>query len=808
MNKSSLGSTMFSYLMAFALLLEASGHMHDVITGLATTPDGEWLFVRSRFWLMRSQDKGNSFKALRNPNDINWEEETTAGPPNFVLSPDFKNDTTLLFGWYLSTDAGESWSTNLKEALTKKKRRGSKYEICPGDPNPVIFSPDFANDNTIFIVARKEEEPTIATLFYSKDLGENFKFVRGAIEFEIGSWCPVLTAIPGEIYLHRTSGLTSEIFVPKRDPTKWKKQFYKENFEIQSIARDYSTGANILIERNSQTLYRLNLKKKQSKIKLKPIALPNAKTEVSGNELLIKAYSHKGVGDDTSLIVLRSTCPGRELRRFGIECPSNPGIEDKYQQDYVMLSLDEGSSWKNKTIVDWFYYQGGYESTYFKLPEFSMVLGIPGTSTMFLGTFTGLYRSEDNGESWIELDTIAMDVIGMNVGKVSSGVAQLSACTYDASCFSGAVEIGKLRDGSISTIPEGSLEQVVRPWSDVGENETIGIFAYNTLAYSDGIGFLSDKIGVMRYADGLNGTNTRVDSIEFAKKANVHGIRFSPDFENDNTVFVAGNELGVLRSENRGLDFTTVFNTTENPDVPDGCDPVQLMVSLDYASDGLLVAYVTDGKKRKKSIVFVSEDSGATWAAQDQGKKPQRMVSLQLALDNANDEYALLGVQDNGSVWVSRRKGKDKQFAEWENLRFLVDGEYVTELPEAKEGFCHDSLVGAPNGNLYMSPLGGGIVYGKLKGTRLTDVKTRGQTERFRFGGTGQILEKNFRKTYFEGLVEIEGIFFGAFFNEIWMSLDEGETWTSVYTLEGREPEFSGCTKICCTLECVLEPFD
>jgi len=184
------------------------------------------------------------------------------------------------------------------------------------------------------------------------------------------------------------------------------------------------------------------------------------------------------------------------------------------------------------------------------------------------------------------------------------------------------------------------------------------------------------------------------------------------------------------------------------------------------------------------------------------------MVSLQLALDNANDEYALLGVQDNGSVWVSRRKGKDKQFAEWENLRFLVDGEYVTELPEAKEGFCHDSLVGAPNGNLYMSPLGGGIVYGKLKGTRLTDVKTRGQTERFRFGGTGQILEKNFRKTYFEGLVEIEGIFFGAFFNEIWMSLDEGETWTSVYTLEGREPEFSGCTKICCTLECVLEPFD
>jgi hypothetical protein len=121
-----------------------------------------------------------------------------------------------------------------------------------------------------------------------------------------------------------------------------------------------------------------------------------------------------------------------------------------------------------------------------------------------------------------------------------------------------------------------------------------------------------------------------------------------------------------------------------------------------------------------------------------------------------------------------------------------VKDEVSLVLPVAREGFCHDGLLGTPNGNLYMSMLEGGIVYGKLVGTKFKNRQTSGLTQRFRFSGSGQTLLKNFRRTFYEGLVEIEGVFFGAFFNEIWMSLDDGSTWTSMYKLAAREPRFAG----------------
>jgi len=806
---------MISFLMAFALLWEASGHMHDVITSLATSTDGEWLFVRSRFWLLRSQDKGNSWIPLRNPDDVTW-EETTAGPPNFVMSPDFKNDETLLFGWYLSTDAGETWSVDLKENLERIKRRGVQYEICPGDPNPVVFSANFADDNTIYMVARQQEEPTLATLFYSTDLGETFKFVIGLNEFEIGSWCPVLTATTDEIYLHRVSGLNSEseIYIPKSNPkkweSKWQSKFYKENFEIQSIAKDYSSDGIIVIERNSQKLYRLNLKIKQENDEPIPITLPSAETEVSGNQLLIKAYSHKGVDNNTSLVVLRSSCQNRQYRmgQLGAVCPS-PKLNDEDPFDYALLSTDEGTTWKNLTVADWFFIQGGGTSAIdFSIPEFTHVLGIPGTPTVFLGTFTGLYRSEDHGESWMELDTIALDVIGMNAGKISSNSVQLSLCTYDASCWSGAIDIGGLRDKSITRLPEGSFDQVIRSPEDIKGGERAYVVAYNVIAFSDGVGLFADQNGLLRYPEGFSGTNSRVDSVGFVKgKTNAHAIRFSPDFENDNTVFIAGWNLGVFRSFNRGLTFENVFNATTQPEVPIGLESVELVLSPDFASDGVLFTYLTDGNPQEQdSLLFISEDSGSTWAAVDQGENPPRMVSISFAIDNSKTEvveYSLLGVQEDGVVWVNRRGVKNNQFGQWERLRYFAKGKYSTDLPkDARDGFCHDSLVGAPNGKLYMSMLAGGIVYGKLKGNRFTKRRTRGLTQRFRFSGTGQTLVKNRRKSFNEGLVEIEGILFGVFFTEIWMSLDNGSTWTSVYQFPSREPRFAGCTQNCCVPGC------
>jgi photosystem II stability/assembly factor-like uncharacterized protein len=528
---------------------------------------------------------------------------------------------------------------------------------------------------------------------------------------------------------------------------------------------------------------------------LTPITLPNAATEKAGDQLLISAYSQKGVGSNTSLIVLWSPCQNRQerLAQFGVECPS-PKVDDEGLKDYIILSRDGGTTWTNLTIVDWFYKEGGGKSLAFKLPEFNHVWGIPGTPTMFLGAFTGLFRSDDYGESWEELDTIATDIIGMDAAKIATDNVQLSVCAYTQSCWTGAIDVNGLRDGG--RLPDGSLEQVMRL-----SNETEST-PYSTIAFSDGVGFLADKMGVMRYADGFQGAYTELDSIpfsdDFQTASNVHGIRFSPDFENDDTMFVAGFNLGVLRSVDRGLTFENVWNAIEQP-VPAGFDSVGVYVSPDFASSGVVFTYATNGSKRaEESLLFISEDYGLNWIKVDQGNDPPRLLSLTLVNDNKQaGKYSLVGIQKDGNVFLNRRKGGAQEYGQWEPLKYPVGGgSYTTVLPAnsvASQGFGHDSVLGTPNGKFYMSMLTGGVALGKLQGNKFIGPKASGIEQRFRFGGTGQLFVKNTRKTYSSGIVESEGVLFGAFFNEIWASLNDGKTWNPIYSLPPRPRRFSGC---------------
>jgi hypothetical protein len=314
----------------------------------------------------------------------------------------------------------------------------------------------------------------------------------------------------------------------------------------------------------------------------------------------------------------------------------------------------------------------------------------------------------------------------------------------------------------------------------------------------------------MRYDNGFNGTYSNVDSITSfqtplpfsfprSNRVTVQGIVFSPNFETDNTMFIAGWNLGVFRSFDRGHTFENVFDPTTQP-VPIGSDTVGLIVSPDFASTGVVFTYVTDGpEKKEESLLFISEDFGSNWTAVDQGKDPPRMVSLTLAIDNVDKragKYSLLGNDKNGDIWVNRQNGEANKFGQWERLQYFVKEKLITVPPKksvARKGFGHDSILSTPDGKLYMGILTGGIAHGKLNGTRFTDPKASGLTQRFRFGGLGQFFNKGKRRTYFDALIKIEGVLFGAFSSEIWMSLDDGFTWTSIYNLTPRAPRFSGC---------------
>lgn len=852
MHKKQIGTTLFAFLVAFVLLPGTTCHMHDVISALTASPDGKWLFTRSRFLLLRSEDGGDSWTPLREPD---WQNSGKGAKKvrTFDLSPNFENDKTMAFGMHLSLDAGSTWVRQLN--VESQLWGGIQYERCA---NPTVkFSPSFAEDKTIYTVARRRSNNKIAALLYSTDLGKTFAAVQkplSRIQFKSSFRCPVLTATADAIYLHIAgTGKPTTIFTPKIiqvSTPAWKRVFKSSEggIDIQSVAVDKRTASSaagnaslLLIDGTSQTLYRTDAYSGQilRDTALTAITLPTPATKSFGDNKLIAAYTHEGVGSNSTMIVLRSSC----VKRLGlstfegsvISCKTSTGKVDPDNLDYVLLSRDKGVTWSKLTVNDWFLRDGGGEASTFDEAEFTHVLGIPGTPRIFLGTFTGLYRSDDHGDTWKELDTIHNDATGLDVAKLSEDRFQVSICTYDNGCWSGAADLGPLRDGSQSKLPDGFMARLSAPENSTddklatpltlrGEFDTPSYAAarcwrsdaYRVLGFSNGIGFLDTDSrhcelsavagSIWRSTDGFaSWSNMSLVSlppplgVELKKDVGVvkvHAIEYSPDFKDDGTLFVGGLGVGISRSNDSGLTFESVFNPYTTMDV--NTQVSQIIVSPKFATDRTVYAHLTEGKSNQPKVnhVYVSRDAGSTWAESGAGFS-DGMLSITVTVDHnpkRSGEFALVGVRADGSVVVSRRgKKSGGGFLKWRPMRFwsTEKGKYTAghklARKSAESGFCRDGILGAPDGTLFMSMLGGGVLKGQLRGTRFTKPNSSGLDQRWRLGGMNSLVEAH-RKTFYNLIAaspdnKDDGVLFGVFYDELYVSLDNGVSWSAVYSI-------------------------
>jgi len=866
MHKKQIGTTLFAVLVAFVLLPGTTCHMHDVITALTASPDGKWLFTRSRYWLLRSEDGGDSWTPLREPDWRNGGATDEKKVRTFDLSPNFENDKTMAFGMHLSLDAGSTWAGQLN--VESQRWGGIQYERCA---NPTVkFSPNFAEDKTIYTVARRRSNNKIAALLYSTDLGKTFAAVQNPlskIPFESSFRCPVLTATADAIYLHIAGdGKPTTIFTPKIiqvSTPAWKRVFRSSEggIDIQSVAVDKRTASSaagnaslLLIDGTSQTLYQTDAYSGQTlrDSALTAITLPTPATKSFGDNKLIAAYTHEGVGSNSTMIVLRSSC----VKHLGlstfegsvIRCKNGAGgaktrdtSAQTYTQpdpdnlDYVLLSRDKGATWSKLTVNDWFLRDGGGEASAFGEAEFTHVVGIPGTPRIFLGTFTGLYRSDDHGDTWTELDTIHNDATGLDVAKLSEDRFQVSICTYDNGCWSGAADLGPLRDGSQSKLPDGFMARLYAPENSTDDKLATPLTlyleldtpsdaaarcwrsdAYRVLGFSNGIGFLDTDSrycersavagSIWRSTDGFaSWSNMSLVSLPLPEEVEmnkevavvkVHVIEYSPDFKDDGTLFVGGLGVGISRSNDSGLTFETVFNPYTTMDV--NTQVSQMIVSPKFATDRTVYAHLTEGKSESPKInhVYVSRDAGSTWAESGAGFS-DGMLSIAVTVDHnpkRSGDFALVGVHADGSVVVSRRGKKSSgRFLKWRPMKFwsTEKGKYTARhklaRKSAESGFCRDGILGAPDGTLFMSMLGGGVLKGQLRGTRFTKPKSSGLDQRWRLGGQNSLVEAH-RKTFYNLIAaspdnKDDGVLFGVFYDELYVSLDNGVSWSAVNSI-------------------------
>jgi parallel beta-helix repeat protein len=107
--------------------------------------------------------------------------------------------------------------------------------------------------------------------------------------------------------------------------------------------------------------------------------------------------------------------------------------------------------------------------------------------------------------------------------------------------------------------------------------------------------------------------------------SDVQSLAISPDYANDGTVFAGTTEGGIFKTTDEGGSWARVDSEMTSRDVSD------LAISPNYASDGCLFA-ATGGDG-----LFVSTDKGGTWAARSSGLSDLNLSALAISPDYDND---------------------------------------------------------------------------------------------------------------------------------------------------------------------------
>jgi photosystem II stability/assembly factor-like uncharacterized protein len=246
----------------------------------------------------------------------------------------------------------------------------------------------------------------------------------------------------------------------------------------------------------------------------------------------------------------------------------------------------------------------------------------------FAARQSGLYRSEDSGESW----QFAYESLQLEAELVTAAVAVSPNFVEDRHVFAG-VSGGILRsiDGgknwSVATLPSPPpfvTSLVISP-----NYRRDGIIFAATL--EDGVFYSKDG--------GANWVSWNFGLLDLS----VLALVVSPDFANDETLFV-GTDSGIYRSTNGGRAWRETDFLMDNAPV------LSLAMSPNYVTDKTLFAGT------EESGLFRSEDGGQSWAALNQDVETVNSILLSPEFPAKPDilmmlDESLLVSRDGGQTW-------------------------------------------------------------------------------------------------------------------------------------------------------------
>lgn len=285
----------------------------------------------------------------------------------------------------------------------------------------------------------------------------------------------------------------------------------------------------------------------------------------------------------------------------------------------------------------------------------------------FVGRRSGLYRSDDRGNTW----RFAYDSLDLEEPLATTGVVVSPGFESDQSVFAG--------------VPGGVLRS-----TDGGETWNAAVFRspppfVSTLAISpnfvrDGVLFAGTmEDGVFRSGD----RGGRWSAWNFGLlDLGVLCIDISADFADDETLFV-GTETGVFRSRNGGRAWREVGFPTELAPI------LSLKLSPRYTQDGTLFAGT------EPHGLLRSEDEGQTWERLGEDIITESVNGVQLSPDFPARPHVLAAL--GTAILISRDGGRT--WSRWRTHQALGQGIASVAAPS---GLAPDAplLVGLVGGDV------------------------------------------------------------------------------------------------------------
>jgi photosystem II stability/assembly factor-like uncharacterized protein len=554
------------------------------------------------------------------------------------VSPNFSADRTVYAivrdVLFKSTDGGLKW---------RRQSRG----LCRHRLTAMAISPSSQRDEILFVACDKGE-------VYRSENGGN-RWVRCATHFSSPVRAFAISPKFEEdgVLLARVAG--GAIFQTKDGGKSWKRVFQNElnataiDWEGKHVVIGTISGALFVSQNSGTTWTRWAQHPKQTKITC--IELPQ------GFSLSKPFY----VGTQDSGIWQIASHKDFQACSESMKDPIT-SIASYNEKDRLILlattwdealyrSEDDGKSW-NKYASGLRRSSQAYQ---YKKPHFTHI-AVADNSTVFLGGFCGLYRSDAPGNSWHKLDTIFHIIIGLDLSPATGSDFEVGISTYGGGTYSknnhgdswkiNNTGLPSPRLGPIAYSPNYKNDKTIFTgtfdWSIKSTDK--GSHWMAVALQSQNNFFERAEASIKNKLLRLPRLRKFVSSLGryYRPKFKIPVVfAISPAFDVDRTVFAGLYPSGLYRSVDGGSSYSLVWDTFERP-------VRALAVSPSYANDKTLFVGLSEG-------LFRSQDGGANWQKFEQDfKDPRLAISPGYAFDNTVFVGSLTGLhvtRDGGVTW-------------------------------------------------------------------------------------------------------------------------------------------------------------